>query len=375
LAQFLAKWTPSFCWRWSLTSTYGWEQFSFWLHLWPRLCRGRFDVLHVQDPMVASWCRRFRRLRLVSAKEILVHGTEEPIEFLLQFDYLQHGAPWHLFQADVPESRERVEKGYWVAIPNFADADAFRPVRDSADKAACRRRFGLPEDAFIIGTAAAVKRPHKRIDYLIREFGAYVAQASDTKSSGLSSNGKCSGESARWSSRQNPFLLIAGARTDQTNELIDLAEACAPGRIKVLTDVPREDMPDLLRCLDVFVLTSLLEMMPLAVLEALSTGLPLIANRHPVLQWMVGDEDERSEINGQVSEPLEPDISSDLCGGVCVDLSQEGALVEALAGLTPEWLEERCGGSRRRSEVIFSEEAVVRQYLDYYGRVMGVTAA
>lgn len=98
-AKILAKLTPGPMWRWGLKSVYGWEQFTFWLLLWPRLVRGRFDILHVQDPMLAYWCMKFRRLGLVRTKEILAHGTEEPPEFLARFDYVQHLAPWHEEQA------------------------------------------------------------------------------------------------------------------------------------------------------------------------------------------------------------------------------------------------------------------------------------
>ena len=90
---------PGFTWRWGFKDTYGWEQFTFWMLLWPKLRRGKFDILHVQDPMVANWCRLFRRWGLVKTKEILAHGTEESVEFLNKFDFVQHLAPWHLDQA------------------------------------------------------------------------------------------------------------------------------------------------------------------------------------------------------------------------------------------------------------------------------------
>jgi hypothetical protein len=98
--QQLSNWFPGFTWRWGFKDTYGWEQFTFWMLLWPKLRRGKFDILHVQDPMVANWCRVFRKWGLVKTKEILAHGTEEPVEFLSRFDYVQHLAPWHLEQAE-----------------------------------------------------------------------------------------------------------------------------------------------------------------------------------------------------------------------------------------------------------------------------------
>jgi hypothetical protein len=98
--QQLSNWFPGWAWRWGFKDTYGWEQFTFWMVLWPKLRRGKFDILHVQDPMVANWCRLFRKWGLVKTKEILAHGTEEPVEFLSRFDYVQHLAPWHLEQAE-----------------------------------------------------------------------------------------------------------------------------------------------------------------------------------------------------------------------------------------------------------------------------------
>jgi hypothetical protein len=100
LAKFLARIFPGFTWRWGFKDPYGWEQFTFWMRLWPKLRRGKFDILHVQDPQVANWCRLFRKWGLVKTKEILAHGTEEPVEFLNRFDYVQHLAPWHLEQAE-----------------------------------------------------------------------------------------------------------------------------------------------------------------------------------------------------------------------------------------------------------------------------------
>jgi hypothetical protein len=98
LARFLARTMPGFTWRWGLKSAYGWEQLTFWRRLEPELRRGNFDILHVQDPMLAYWCRRARQAGRLRTQEILAHGTEECVEFLMQFEFVQHLAPWHLEQ-------------------------------------------------------------------------------------------------------------------------------------------------------------------------------------------------------------------------------------------------------------------------------------
>jgi hypothetical protein len=100
LARFLARVSPGFAWRWGLKSAYGWEQFTFWRRLEPELRRGGFDILHVQDPMLAYWCRRARLAGRLKTQEILAHGTEERAEFLSQFECVQHLTPWHLEQSE-----------------------------------------------------------------------------------------------------------------------------------------------------------------------------------------------------------------------------------------------------------------------------------
>ncbi len=106
-AIWLARWTPGFAWRWGLKSVYGWEQFSFWLRLSGSLRRERYDILHVQDPMLAYWCRAWRRRGWLATREILAHGTEEPRKFIEQFDCVQHLAPWHKEAPGVDGNRPR----------------------------------------------------------------------------------------------------------------------------------------------------------------------------------------------------------------------------------------------------------------------------
>jgi glycosyltransferase involved in cell wall biosynthesis len=53
---------------------------------------------------------------------------------------------------------------------------------------------------------------------------------------------------------------------------------------------------------DLFVLCSLKEMMPIALLEALATGLPALVSQHPVVSWMKGD------------------------GGAAIDMRQKGSV-------------------------------------------------
>ena len=98
LAKLITRLAPGFTWRWGWKSTYALEQQSFWRLLWPILRDEGYDILHVQDPLLADLCRRYREKGKIRTKEILAHGTEETPEFLAKFPYVQHLAPWHLEQ-------------------------------------------------------------------------------------------------------------------------------------------------------------------------------------------------------------------------------------------------------------------------------------
>lgn len=296
----------------------------------------------------------------------------------------------------------------WTSIPNFVDTEVFRPARDQAEKHACRQKLGIPEDAFVVGTVAAVKKHHKRIDYLIREFMEYANRKALKNNNGraVSQEGRKDREASRPSRSfcEDSFLLICGARTGESDELMDLADLLAPEGIKFFFDLPREQMPDYYRALDVFALTSLFEMMPIAVLEALAGGLPVICNRHPVLEWMVGKgerereweraegggmkaeigrqkaqsrklkaemekgEREREEKTALSAENQEPGTHP---GGATIDMSKEGELAGFLQRLDTEWIAKTGRNARRRAEKMFSKEVVICEYMQYYMKVMG----
>ena len=303
---------------------------------------------------------------------------------------------------------------HWTALPNFVDCAVFRPAVNADEKRAIREAMGLPADALVVGCVAAVKKHHKRIDYLIREVAKLVFQSEEASREGAKARSEEIHHPAGGglptlpfvASRLRvkysfPYLLIAGAKTGDTAELLALAESLIPGRYKIHTDCTRGQMPDLYRAMDVFVLASLFEMMPIALLEALASGLPCLVNQHPVLEWMIGAESEEKELlSCQVAELFPADAGAVVscqvaelfgkspsghslttkqlnnsttspAGGMAVDMSKEGALAATLSGLTPAWLEQHGCQARDRAVKMFSKEAVISQYVEYYREVMG----
>jgi glycosyltransferase involved in cell wall biosynthesis len=273
--------------------------------------------LHVQDPLVAILAQRARRAGLIRARTILAHGTEESPSFLRKLEFVQHLAPWHLEQA----RQAGAAKPRWTAIPNFIDADLFAPGHSEE----LRAELGIPSDALVVLTAAAIKRHHKRVDYVIREFARLREQAPDLPT----------------------WLVVAGGWEKETDEIIALGRELLGDRVRFLVRFPRARIPELYRAADLFCLGSLLEMMPIALLEATASGLPCLVNRQPVMEWMIGP------------------------GGAAIDMAAPGALAEAFGRLLRSRGERERLGAAARAHCVghFARDAVVDQILAYYERV------
>ena len=314
-SETLTKALPSWGWRVGFGSSYQMEQTTFALTLLGAVGR-RFDLLHTKDPQVALLMHRANRAGMSRAKVILNHGTEEPPEFLKRFDYVQHLAPFHRDEA----LQQGVQVKRQFAIPNFVDTDKFSP----RSGAALRQRLGIPQEAFVILCVAAVKRRHKRIDWLLNEVAAV-------------------------SKRTVPpvHLLVAGAKTGETDSLIQMGNTLLGDRVVFLIDHPREEMPQVYRAADLFVLCSQKEMLANASLEALASGLPCVMHREPVARWVIGD------------------------GGETIDMTHSGALAQVIRAYgNPELRKPFAARARTQAVSRFSKDVVLEQQLEMYREVL-----
>ena len=298
-------------WRLGLGSAYDVEQTSFSVGLWQEIRRD-FDILHVQDPMIALWMERARRAGLSRPTVVYANGTGENASFMRRFRYLQ------LLTQDAAEawSRQKPDGQSVFMIPNFIDTERFHP----GDRAACRMRFGLPPGGTIILCCAAIRRFHKRIDVLLNEFAACCRGLGD-----------------------DATLVIAGGRETETEALVAEGVALLGRQVCFLPDLPRHVMPDLYRTADAFVLPSLHEMFGIVLLEAMASGLPVVCHDTASFRSIVGP------------------------GGIYADLAAQGELARGLAlVLQPEL---RVGlGQAARAQVVqrFSADAVTPAILDMY---------
>ena len=149
-----------------------------------------------------------------------------------------------------------------VYIPNGVDTDRFHPVGERADQKLLnvdsesvvrklRTQLGLPSEAMLIGSVGRLD-PVKDIPTLLHSFSMLLPGFPNSR------------------------LAIVGdgpLREDLRNKARSLRidhAVCWLGR--------RDDVPALLQCFDIFVQCSLFEGMSNTILEAMATGLPVIAS-------------------------------------------------------------------------------------------------
>ena len=153
-----------------------------------------------------------------------------------------------------------------VLLPlGFAIGPALTPV--TADqRAALRRRLGLPADGQIILSVAALNRHHKRLDYLIEEVSRLP--------------------------RPRPFLLLAGEAEAETPGIRALAADRLGSAGHNIRTVDRSEVADLYRASDLFVLASLGEGLPRALIEASGSGLRCLTHDYAVTRFALGPRGE-----------------------------------------------------------------------------------
>ena len=141
-------------------------------------------------------------------------------------------------------------------------------------------------------------------------------------------------------------LLIAGGTPDEGASAEDGVRGIACPTARYLGPLPHEDMAALYRDADVFCLPSWFEAMPLSILEAMASGLPVVATT-------VGDI---------------PRLVDDGVTGILVPPNDPAALAQALRELVadPERRRQMGKAGRRRAEELFDGSATLRALDELY---------
>ena len=138
-----------------------------------------------------------------------------------------------------------------VHIPNPVDLSKFSPPTPE-ERIRLRESYGIPKDEKVIGFVGRLA-PEKNLGELLEVFKMVLERDGSS------------------------FLLLVGGGPEETN-LKRLAERLGlSGKVKFTGMLDREKVSEIYKVLDLFVTCSLTEVKPLAYLEALATGVPIIA--------------------------------------------------------------------------------------------------
>lgn len=151
----------------------------------------------------------------------------------------------------------------------------FADKTSALTKAQARSRYGLPDEAQLLG---CVSRVHP-----LKNIGAAVALL---------------GQDPHW------HLAIAGQGPDrQRLETLARAEGWDE-RLHFVGELTPVEVGDFLAALDVFVFPSISETFGLAAIEAAQVGVPVVANRLPVLEEILAVEGEPCALFVDADDPL-----------------------------------------------------------------------
>jgi glycosyltransferase involved in cell wall biosynthesis len=278
---------------------YAWEELTFA----PGLMRGYsprdFDLTVTCGYPYSNWVLRSGRGQAKRPAHVFVTQNG---------DWMVHArnAEFKHFNCDAlvctnPQYYDRHKDRYLSAlIPNGVDTDSFHPPNDRA-----------PRPPTVLVVSALI--PSKRVP-----------------------------DAVRCAARLTDAHLIVAGDGEQRHEVDTLGHRLlGPHRYRRLT-LPRAQMPDLYRCADVLLHMSKDEPFGNIYIEALASGLPIVAHDSPATRWILEDQ------------------------GMLIDTTDAGAVVEALRRAIDRRSPEQVQARREIATRRFSWETVAAQYCEFF---------
>ncbi|OUL34774.1 hypothetical protein BV372_13055 [Nostoc sp. T09] len=222
----------------------------------------------------------------------------------------------------------RLPKDKGQVIYNGRPKHYFIPPRPSV-RDRLRQDLEIPADAIVCFTAARLE-PVKGFQYQLEA----IQQLK---------------QSAIWSQL---YFIWAGTGTLETQLKVELEQLGVTKQVKLIGE--RSDITDWLDAVDIFVLPSELEGMPLSIMEAMAKGLPIIATAVSGIPEELGDTGK-----------LLPDPKIDRQATV-----QE--LVNTIQAWTinPEYRDKRGQAGKQRAEAMFREELMLANTVEVVERAL-----
>jgi len=221
--------------------------------------------------------------------------------------------------AEFARKRNEIDERRLLVIPNGIELGRFHP--EPAARERVRRELGIAPDAWVVGTAGRIAA-EKNHALLVRAMAPLVGP--------------------------NLRLVIAGDGP-LLAELTELVRTLGLTRTVHLLGA-RSDVPDVLNAMDVLAMSSETEGLPLVVLEAMATGLPVVS----------------TAVGGI------PNVIEEGQTGFLVPRGDEQGLRDRIVKLHAAPAETRACGARARATAVtkYSGERMQRDYLELYARVL-----
>jgi 1,2-diacylglycerol 3-alpha-glucosyltransferase len=252
------------------------EQWSTFVPVVRQIRRYRPQLIFYSDANLGFLLYWFRKYIGVPYRLLFSNGGPCHPPFV-RTDFVHQVAPLYYNEAlaagEPPERHFLVP--YGVNVPPKA------PCVCADTKKAARAKLGLPLDRPIVLSVGWIARQHKRMHYVIEEIARLPTP--------------------------RPFLQLLGAIDEESAEIIELGNRLLGADSFSARSVPYSEVTGYYQSADCFVLASLQEGFGRVYLEAQMHGLPVVAHRHPVMEYVLGDY------------------------GILTDLTQSGALAQKVS--------------------------------------------
>jgi glycosyltransferase involved in cell wall biosynthesis len=224
----------------------------FALGMLPWLRAGRFDIVNTIDPPLTRLLYRMRARLGLSFTLLYTEAT-----LMAPSDYPPADHTHFIGRMGLDQA---LAYGYRPDTLTLVPCGIY-PERFETplDKAMLRRAYGIPEDKFVILSVAAINRNQKRTDYLVDEVAALDG---------------------------NWLLMLDGSLDHGDPDLVSYARRKLGARVR-FSQVASDKVAELYKLADVMTHVSMFESFGIAIVEAASTGMPVIIHDGPHFRWLL----------------------------------------------------------------------------------------
>lgn len=272
------------------------------------LTRKHFDVLHAHSPLsvglLAYLTASTKRLPLIYTYHTSITDYTHYLKFIGGTGLIKHGARWFSStttnlgdQIVVPSpkfekllTKQKVRKPIHV-VPNGIDLSRFQTAPQVGS---LRNRLQVTPEAPILLTVGRMD-PEKRLDFIVDAFVKISKQI------------------------PNAQLVFAGDGSARKNLEEKVNALDIKNKIHFLGMVNRNELPNVFHDATLFLSASTTEVHPISVIEAIASGLPLVAVQDEAFEGML-----ENDLNGY-STPLDVDVYAD----TIIKLLQDNKKLEA----------------------------------------------